>query len=929
MNETWLNENDTSVIQSLVPDTHKFFHNPRVQGRGGGVAIISNKNLQYMKSNRMNFDNFECIHFCFKSGTTDINIFSIYRPPGPSNLFLKEFEEFLLDCEIGYKNTFYVGDFNLWVDDEFKSETNSFLTLLTTFGLANYINFPTCQSGHTLDLVITQCNTNLIDNVSVEFTNSISDHHIVNFNINVKTERKNKKIIEYRRIDNDLSRKFCDKLNVCETKYNNPCIHSQLCCVHCLTLNFRSAAEEVFEEYAPIVKKEIKIQDRSSGWFCEDVRLAKTRLRKAEKQLKRNKCTETEQEYKKLRKIKEDTIRKSKENFFTNKITNCSSNPKMLYRELNYLLGRDKKCELPEHTSEKVLADNFKNNFIAKVDKISQSFPNIQPIPSVLTDLPIKSFLRFQPVSRELVLELIRSMNKTHCPNDPIDIRKIDLTVVGDELSEFFSEIINKSFVTGIFPESEKFSYVRPLLKTGKNPNDIASYRPLYNTSFLSKLLEKAALAQLQDHLTRLHYLPSLQSAYRKNHSVETAVCKIYNDLVINKASGVCSILVLLDLSAAFDTIDHSILINDLEVLGLSGVVFNWFKSYLTDRCFKVIIGKETSEIGNQTTGVPQGSVLGPMLFTIYTAELSYLLEDLNVSFHSYADDTQIYFKVSDPNLDSLKVKSVVEKVQDWMCRRKLKLNAEKTEIMLIGSEHQLENLRFPPNCILNNDCIPIKNEVRNLGVIFDKHLTMRNHLKNIKSSVISNLINIARITKYLDKSSIMKLVHGLVLSKIDFCNSIFYDLPDCDLRSQQLLINSGVRLVVGLPRFSHEHITPSLIDLHILPVKARIKYKICLLTYKALKYDEPKYLTELIQKRETLPSLRSSSVRPLEEPFISRLVSVNRSFSHCAPRLYNSLPIEVQNADGIVQFKQMLKTCIFRETYDLDDKLIKPPFRL
>ena len=248
---------------------------------------------------------------------------------------------------------------------------------------------------------------------------------------------------------------------------------------------------------------------------------------------------------------------------------------------------------------------------------------------------------------------------------------------------------------------------------------------------------------------------------------------------------------------------------------------------------------------------------------------------------------------------------------------------------MLIGSEHQLENLRFPPNCILNNDCIPIKNEARNFGVIFDKHLTMRNHLKNIKSSVISNLINIARITKYLDKSSIMKLVHGLVLSKIDFCDSIFYDLPDCDLRSLQLLINSGVRLVVGLPRFSHEHITPSLIDLHILPVKARIKYKICLLTYKALKYDEPKYLTELIQKRETLPSLRSSSVRPLEEPFISRLVSVNRSFSHCAPRLYNSLPIEVQNADGIVQFKQMLKTCIFRETYDLDDKLIKPPFRL
>lgn len=411
----------------------------------------------------------------------------------------------------------------------------------------------------------------------------------------------------------------------------------------------------------------------------------------------------------------------------------------------------------------------------------------------------------------------------------------------------FFSEIINKSFETGTFPESEKFAYVRPLIKASKNPSDISSFRPLYNTSFLSKLLENVALQQLECHLTRLHYLPKFQSAYRKFHSVESAVCRIYNDLVINRAAGSCSILILLDLSAAFDTVDHSILLNDLEVLGLSGLVLEWFKSYLTDRCFKVIIGKETSELGKIKTGVPQGSVLGPILFTIYTAELSYLLEDMDVSFHSYADDTQIYFKVSDSSLD--KIKSVVEKVQNWMSRRKLKLNTDKTEIIIIGSEYQLQNLNFPAFCNLNNDKITFKNDVRNLGVIFDKNLSMKNHLKNIKSSVVGNIINISRISKYLDKPSMMKLFHGLVLSKIDFCNSIFYDLPDYELRSLQLLINSAVRLVIGLPRFSRDHISPYLIDLHILPIKARIEYKICLLTFNALRYGEPKYLSELLKK--------------------------------------------------------------------------------
>ena len=186
-----------------------------------------------------------------------------------------------------------------------------------------------------------------------------------------------------------------------------------------------------------------------------------------------------------------------------------------------------------------------------------------------------------------------------------------------------------------------------------------------------------------------------------------------------------------------------------------------------------------------------------------------------------------------------------------------------------------------------------------------------------------------ARISGYLDKASRMKLMHQMILSNVDFCNSIFYGLPNCDLRILQVLINSAARIVVGLPRFSHERITPVLIDLHILPIKARIKYKICLLVHKALSFGQPRYLTDLLHVREVTRDLRASTVRTLEEPIISRSLFSNRCFSYCAPRLYNSLPVELRNVNCVETFKKRLKTFIFSEAYDVDNKCITPAYSL
>ena len=419
LNETWLNENDTSVISSLVPDTHNFYHNPRALGRGGGVAILVDKNFPNIKSKNLSFTSFECMHVCFKAGIEEVNIFSLYRPPGPPNSFFEEFEEFLLNSQISSKNIFYVGDLNFWVDDETNADSNKLLNLLQIFNLKNYINCPTFNSGHTLDLVIGSISSDLLSNIDIEPTNTISDHRLIKFNICISLSKKLFKTIKFNNIKENISEKFRDELSNLSRELDNilPCQHSNSSCAHCLTLKFRSVAKGIYEEFAPVVEKVIPVTDATKLWYNAEVKLAKKRLRKAEKEHKKHKCQYTRQEYKRLRKIKENTIKKSKENFFRNKIENCHSDPKMLYRELNYLLGKNKQnTELPECSSEMQLANDFKDSFIAKVERISESFPKSSAPLSILSDYPVKAFERFQPVSSEIVLQYIRNMNKTYCP---------------------------------------------------------------------------------------------------------------------------------------------------------------------------------------------------------------------------------------------------------------------------------------------------------------------------------------------------------------------------------------------------------------------------------------------------------------------------------------------------------------------------------
>ena len=284
---------------------------------------------------------------------------------------------------------------------------------------------------------------------------------------------------------------------------------------------------------------------------------------------------------------------------------------------------------------EGTLAENFKTFFISKIENLNSTFIHDDRIyPSHIPDFPLIGFSEFLMVSEEEELHMLRELNQTNCSNDPFNMKLLKKDDMARNIVSIYVDIINSSFKNGIFPETEKLAIVRPLLKPGKDKDELASYRPLYNTSMLAKLLEHACLKQFLIYINNFEAIPRHQSAYRKYHSVETAQTFIYNDLIAEKASGRSTLLVLLDLSSAFDTMDQTILLQDLKTLGLDGSVLNWFKTYLMGRYFKVEIRNASSRTASLLTGIPQGTKLSPILFSIYTSELYHIL--INMGYVSF-----------------------------------------------------------------------------------------------------------------------------------------------------------------------------------------------------------------------------------------------------------------------------------------------------
>jgi hypothetical protein len=372
------------------------------------------------------------------------------------------------------------------------------------------------------------------------------------------------------------------------------------------------------------------------------------------------------------------------------------------------------------------------------------------------------------------------------------------------------------------------------------------------------------------------------------------------------------SALVLLDLSAAFDTIDHNILLSRLNsCFGISNTAHSLLSSYLSQRSQSVAIDQTFSPNLPLLRGVPQGSVLGPLLFTLYTTPLSHLLTDSSLKFHFYADDTQIYISFSSTeSLDALaKLTSTLDQVHSWFCANRLVVNPSKTEYLLIGTLQRRSKVTNS-SIFFKNVSLSPTDSARNLGVIFDSNLDFKSHISSICRSSFFHIRQLRQIRPSLDRNSAIVLANALVHSKLDYCNSLLNGLPKTSLVRIQYVQNALARVVCNTTKFN-SHTSTLLKSLHWLPISERINFKIASLTFKVLNYSKPSYLAELLTSYQPSRSLRSSGTNLLSIPDIRSSIG-RRSFKFAAPKLWNSLPQDLRSCKCISTFLGKLKTHLF-----------------
>ena len=531
-------------------------------------------------------------------------------------------------------------------------------------------------------------------------------------------------------------------------------------------------------------------------------------------------------------------------------------------------------------------------------------------------------FQEFTLMSEDDTKRLITSSNKKSSSLDPIPTKLVIECL--DVLLPVITKMNNLSLESGIFPCIWKEADVQPRLKKQGLEVLFENRRPISNLPYVSKLVERTVRNQFHNHLSVHHLYPGNQSAYREFHSTETALLRVKNDVLMNMNKQHVTLLVLLDLSAAFDTVDHALLLQRLQLkFGLSGTVPKWFTSYLSQRTQRVTVGGVSSEKFNVDCGVPPGSCLGPLLFVLYVSELLELIERHLPDAHAYADDIQLYISFrADSRIDQetavRTVEMCIDDIKRWMLANRLKLNEEKTEVILIGTWQQLVKIDFNDIRVDSNVVTCVQN-AKNLACWFDSQMKMDTHVTKCCKAAFFHLYNIRRIRKFLDQHTTQILVQAFVISRLDYCNSLFYGLPSTQLRKLQDVQNAAARLICNTPRF--DQITPVLYDLRWLPIKSRIDFKILLITYKALNNQAPTYIKELLSiKKTTSYNLRSySDPCLLERPRLKTLKTLgDRSFSLAAPTLWNAaLPKTIRTASSTATFKKLLKTFLFLDAFN------------
>jgi hypothetical protein len=923
--ETWITPANEATIKGMCPGGYSFLSKPRTsRPRGGGIGLMYRTGLDVAADNRSfnrQFASFEYQMVIIKSNVL-LRLIILYRPPqskknkSTEEQFIEEFETLLGDLSLLSGHLLITGDFNLHFDEPHKKNVGLFIDILDSMDMQQRVVGPTHIGGHTLDYIITRLGDSMVNQIVV-LPRCISDHHAVKCTVHMTKPVPAPKVELRRKMRNIDYVKFVNDLNERLHALTSPCMDT------CdAALQYNSALLNVIEKHAPLTKRVIRTC-HIKPWYSDEIHSERQDRRRKERKwqktgLEVHRLIYIEQQENVVRIIQE-----AKQKYYREQFESATSRD--VFKCITNLQHIREKA-LPSCDDNLELANRFQVYFGNKISTIRHELDASEGVMESDEDRCVSAHTlnEFSTISLDALRKLVLAAPTKSCNLDPVPTCLVkDLRVLEAVLPAMMA-VVNSSIASGCVPLNMKQAIIAPLLKkSGLDREVLKNYRPVSNLTFLSKVLEKVVAKQIVSHMAEHNMHDPLQSAYRLGHSTETALTTVKNDIDRHLDNGRGCLLVLLDLSAAFDTIDHSILLDRLEqITGITGLALQWIRSYLTERKQSVMINGIVNEPIDLKIGVPQGSVLGPLLFLVYILPLQRIILKHSVEHHGYADDRQLYssFKMKDMQDYQRAVKEMehcIEDVRAWMVANKLKLNDDKTEFMVITSSYYKSAFdSINPSICVGGVHISATPALRNLGSVMDSTMSLRGHIISIKKSMFFHIRSIGNIRRYLNQASCIKAVLAFVLSRLDYANVLLLGQSLSAIHGLQVAQNTAARLVTGTPRTSH--ITPVLKELHWLPVHQRIRHKAACLTYKALNCTEaPDYMQDMFVRYTVTRALRSGAAT-------SRLVVPrtqnsfgDRAFSVAAPTLWNALPACLHACLTFQSFKRALKTYLFVEHYD------------
>lgn len=878
LTETWIAPTIKDEVISI--EGYQLVRKDRRIGRGGGVGMYIKNTFSFSLIDSES--TIEQLWVKININKQHYAVGVVYRQPDLSyNEFLNTLEHQLSFLLPQYDEIFCLGDFNI---DMLKTDSLGFFKLnqiLEAYNLDQLVHSPTritLKSTTLIDLIITTNNDDVVDCVNVISLDHMSDHELTCCELNIKCKSNVPIFKTIRNFKNFIQEQFYADLTSInfDVIYDLNNVNDKLNFLNENILNLLNI-------HAPIIT--IRITKKFSPWITDNLRLLISLRNKARSRWRRTKNEGHYNYYKELRNYTTLSCRREKKAFFEHKLRVNGANK--VWRDLEMLnIKKSRKNTIPNDLK---YADNL-NKYFANSIPLMPTDQNVINYYNSNIIQNIETFT-FRLISEFDVQKILYAIKTNALGHDGLNI--IVLLMCCPHILPYITHILNFCLENNIFPDAWKQALILPIPKNN-NPTEFKDLRPISILPTLSKVLEREVESQLREHVTKFNILPDMQSGFRPLHSCETALLNITDDILRGTDEKKATVLVLIDFSKAFDTIDHKILLAVLKFVGVSNETLNFFRSYLTGRTQRVKADNSVSAPLDVLSGVPQGSILGPLLYTLYTSEFQKSVK--HCQMHLYADDTQLYLSF-DPSqcLEAMdKINQDIVSLLEKSKSHSLNINATKTSVLVFGQPNVRSEVS--ERILINIDGHNVSPTVKakNLGLIFDSSLRFKPHINNCIRLAYMNLKMIYSNRYYLSQKVKTILCESLVLSRFNFADTVYGPCIDADdNRRIQVVQNACLRLIFGVRR--RQNISHKLPELGWLNMSGRRLLHSACLFHKIVTNKIPKYLNKKISYRTDVHNINIRFKGTLTPP-LHRTEMFKRSFSYQITKVYNSVPPSIKS---------------------------------